>query len=113
MIIVSAVLINQERSLSTPSIDGIAPALFVTQSPLHPKSPPTSRLPLLLLRLRPRPPQNLQEVRRPPSHARVNIRLAGLDVVVEVIAKGLDVRDDVCLALGGEVAGEEHCAAVR
>jgi hypothetical protein len=37
----------------------------------------------------------------------VDVGLGGLDVVVEVVAEGLDVRDDVGHALGREVAGEQ------
>lgn len=51
----------------------------------------------------------LQEVCCPSSHAAVDVRLAGFDVVVEVVAEDLDVRDDSLAALGREVAGEEHC----
>lgn len=37
----------------------------------------------------------------------MDVCLARLDVVVEVVAEGLDVRDDLLAARGGEVAGEE------
>lgn len=73
--------------------------------------PPARRLPLLgaLLGLGPGAAQDLQEVGGASAHAAVDVRLAGLDVVVEVVAKGLDVRDDLLAARGGEVAGEEDC----
>lgn len=37
----------------------------------------------------------------------MNVGFAGFDVVVEVVAESLDVRDDFFAAGGGEVAGEE------
>ena len=39
----------------------------------------------------------------------MDVRLGRLDVVVEVVAEGLDVRDDFFAAGWGEVAGEEDC----
>jgi hypothetical protein len=49
----------------------------------------------------------LQEIGGAPAHAAVDVGFAGLDVVVEVVAEGLDVRDDFFAAGWGEVAGEE------
>lgn len=71
--------------------------------------PTTSRLPLLstLLSLRPRATQDLQEIGGAPAHAAVDVGFAGLDVVVEVVAEGLDVGDDFFAARWGQVAGEE------
>lgn len=79
-------------------------------STAHPKSPPASRLPLLpvTLLLRPRPAQDLQEIRRPPPHPAVDVGFAGFDVVVEVVPEGLDVRDYFGASRGLEVAGEEN-----
>jgi hypothetical protein len=51
----------------------------------------------------------LQEISGAPAHAAVDVGFAGLDVVVEVVAEGLDVRDNFLAARGGEVAGEEDC----
>jgi len=76
--------------------------------PLHPKRPPTRRLPLPLLVLGPCPVQHLQEIGRPPPHPAVDVRFRGFDVVVEVVAEGLDVGDCLGAPLGGEVAGEEN-----
>ena len=75
------------------------------------KRPPRSRLALLarIGLLRPRSPEHLQEVRGPSPHARVDVGLAGLDVVVEVVAEGLDMGDGLLALGGGEVAGEEDC----
>lgn len=42
----------------------------------------------------------------------MDVRFAGFDVVVEVVAERLDVRDDFCLSLGCEVAWEEDCSSV-
>jgi len=85
---------------------------FCNTSATNPKRPPTSRLPLLPLGLLfgPRPPEHLQEIRRPPPHPAVDVRFARFDVVVEVVPEGLDVRDDFGAARGLEVAGEEDCA---
>ena len=50
----------------------------------------------LLLRLRLlhlRPVEHLLELRDAEAHARVHVRLRALDVVVEVVAEELDVRD--------------------
>ena len=49
----------------------------------------------------------LQKVCRPPPHPTVNVRLARLDVVVEVVPERLDVGDDFAAALWCEVAWEE------
>ena len=51
----------------------------------------------------------MQEIGGAPAHAAVDVGFAGLDVVVEVVAEGLDVRDDFFAAGWGEVAGEEDC----
>jgi hypothetical protein len=51
----------------------------------------------------------LQEIRRPAPHARVNVRLGGFDVVVEVVAEGLDVRNDFFSSLFCEMSREEDC----
>ena len=71
--------------------------------------PAARRLPLLgaLLCFGSRATQHLQEVGGAPAHAAVDVGFAGLDVVVEVVAEGLDVRDDFFAAGWGEVAGEE------
>jgi hypothetical protein len=71
--------------------------------------PATRRLPLLgaLLCFGPRATQHLQEVGGAPAHAAVDVGFAGLDVVVEVVAEGLDVGDDFFAARWGQVAGEE------
>jgi hypothetical protein len=58
---------------------------------LYSEGPSTCRLPLLLLCFRPRSPQYLQEVCRPPPHPRMDICLTGLDVVVKVVTESLDV----------------------
>ena len=75
--------------------------------------PTTSRLPLLgsaaLLRFGPRAAQHLQEIGGAPAHAAVDVGFAGLDVVVEVVAESLDVRDDFLAARGCKVAGEQNC----
>jgi hypothetical protein len=74
--------------------------------------PAASRLPLLsstLLGFRPRAAQHLQEIGGASAHAAVDVGFAGFDVVVEVVAEGLDVRDDLFAARWGEVAGEEDC----
>ena len=76
--------------------------------PLHPKRPPTRRLPLLLLILRPRPIQHLQEIRRPPPHPRMDIGLRRLDMVMEIVAEGLDMGDGLGAPLRGEMSWEEH-----
>jgi hypothetical protein len=57
----------------------------------------------------------LQEIGGAPAHAAVDVGFAGLDVVVEVVAEGLDVRDDFFAARWGQVAGEEDwpCMLVR
>ena len=54
------------------------------------------------------PVYTLQEVRRPPPHARVDVGLGSLDMVVEVVAEGLDVGDDIRHPLRREMSGEEH-----
>lgn len=96
---------------------------------LHPECTPAGSLPLLLLCLWPCSTENcsnfsggleadvevvltLQEVGRPSSHAAVNIRLARLDVVVKVIAKGLNVRDDLVSSLFCKMAWEQDCSVV-
>lgn len=53
--------------------------------------------------------QHLQEIGSASAHAAVNVSLAGLDVIVEVIAECLDVRDDFFTACGCEVTWEEDC----
>ena len=80
--------------------------------------PTTRRLPLLgsaFLGLGPRAAKHLQEVGGAPAHAAVDVGFAGLDVVVEVVAEGLDVGDDFFAARWGQVAGEEDwsCMLVR
>lgn len=75
---------------------------------LHPKRPPTRRLPLPLLVLRPCPIQHLQEIGRPSPHPAVDVRFRGFDMVVEVVAEGLDVGDGLGAPLGGEMPGEEN-----
>jgi hypothetical protein len=52
-------------------------------------------------------PLTLQKVGGALAHAGVYVRLGRLDVVVEVVAEGLDVGDDVGHALRREVAREE------
>lgn len=51
----------------------------------------------------------MQEIGSPSSHSRVDVCLCGLDVVVEIIAEGFDVGDDVLSAGVCEVAGEQDC----
>lgn len=86
---------------------------FISPSPSHarllnlPKRPPTHRPPLCIYALRPRAVQHLQEIRGAPAHARVDVRFRRLDVVVEVVAEGLDVGDGGGAGGGVEVAGEE------
>jgi len=71
--------------------------------------PAAGRLPLLgsLLCFGSRAAQYLQEVGGASAHAAVDVGFAGFDVVVEVVAEGLDVRDDFFATRWGEVAGEE------
>ena len=38
----------------------------------------------------------------------MNVRLRSLDVIVEVISEGLDVRNNLGHALGCQVAGEKN-----
>ena len=103
-------------------VSSLSPSLHVNQKlRLHPvqllttdlERPTTSRLPLLgsaaLLRFGPRAAQHLQEIGGAPAHAAVDVGFAGLDVVVEVVTEGLDVRDDFFAAGWGQVAGEEDC----
>lgn len=51
--------------------------------------------------------RTLQEVGSPPPHARMDVCFAGFDVVVEVISECLDMRNDFCLSLWGEMSWEE------
>lgn len=53
-------------------------------------------------------PHTLQEVCCPPSHTAVDVRFAGLDVVVEVVSECLDVRDDFFSTLRCKMAWEEN-----
>jgi len=55
----------------------------------------------------------LQEISCPPPHPRVDVRFRGLDVVVEIVTKDLDVRDDIFAALAGQVPWEENCSRER
>jgi hypothetical protein len=73
--------------------------------------PATRGLPLLctFLRFGSRATQHLQEVGSTPAHAAVDVGFASFDVVVEVIAESLDVRDDFFTASGCKVAREEDC----
>jgi hypothetical protein len=75
------------------------------------ESPATCSLPLLgtLFRFRPCATQHLQKVSSTPTHTAVNVGFARFDVVVEVVAESLDVRDDFLAACGCEVAGEQNC----
>ena len=66
---------------------------------LDPEGPATGCLALLFLGLWSSTAQYLQEVGGPLSHSRVDISLGGLDVIVEVVAEGLNVRDDIGHAL--------------
>ena len=50
----------------------------------------------------------LQEVGCPLSHPRVDKCFGGFDVVVEVVSEGLDVGDDLCSSLHGQMAREEN-----
>lgn len=73
------------------------------------ESPTTGRLPFLstFLGFRTGTTQHLQEVGGASAHAAVNVGFTGFDVVVEVVAESLDVRDDFFAAGGCEVAREE------
>lgn len=73
------------------------------------EGPATSRLPLLraLFGFGAGTSEHLQEVGGASAHAAVDVGFACFDVVVEVVAESLDVRDDFFAAGGGEVAGEE------
>jgi len=51
----------------------------------------------------------LKEVCSPLAHSCVNEGLGSLDVVMEVVAEGLDVRDNLIAPLLGEMAREEYC----
>ena len=52
--------------------------------------------------------RTLKEIGSSPSHARVNVRLGRLDMVVEVVPERLDVGDDIGHALLCEVSREEN-----
>jgi len=58
--------------------------------------------------LRLRAVENLLELRDAVAHARVHIRFGALDVVVQVVAEELDVRDGAGRGERGEVPREEH-----
>ena len=75
------------------------------------ESPATCSLPLLgtLFCFRPCATQHLQEVSSTPTHTTVDVGFARFDVVVEVVAESLDVRDDFLAACGCKVAGEQNC----
>lgn len=64
-------------------------------------------LALLLFVLGTSTTQDLEEVCRSLSHSRVDVCFRCFDMVVEVVAECLDVRDDMFHALGRKVAGEE------
>lgn len=49
----------------------------------------------------------LEKIGCPLAHSRVNERLGGLDVVVEVVAEGLDVGDDFGSSCSCQMAREE------
>lgn len=55
--------------------------------------------------------RTLQKVGRPPPHAAVDVCLASLDVIVEVIPESLDMRDDLFSSLGRKMSWEEHYAS--
>ena len=73
---------------------------------LNSERPPTSCLPFPLLILWSSSVEHLQEVRRSPSHSRMDVGFAGFDVVVEVISERLNVRDVVCSTVTLEMAWE-------
>jgi len=93
-------------------------------APLHLESASARGFALLFLVLWTRPSQYLEKVGRPPAHPRMNICLAksvfrntqqfkyempylrGLDVIMEVVAESLDVRDDLFPSLSGEMPGK-------
>lgn len=52
--------------------------------------------------------QTLQEIRGAATHSGVNVRLGRFDVVVEVIAEGLDVADNVLSSLPCKVSGKQN-----
>ena len=95
------ILTSRDTKKNLPSI----PSPYL---PLHPKRPPARRLPLLLLVLRPGPIQHLQEIRRPSSHPRMDVRLRRLDMVMEIVAEGLDMGEGIGAPLRGEMSWEEH-----
>lgn len=51
----------------------------------------------------------LEEVCGPLAHSCVDEGLGSLDVVMEVIAEGLNVRNNLIAPLFGEMTREEHC----
>ena len=55
----------------------------------------------------------LEEVGSPSSHSRMDVSLGSLDVIVEVVAEGLDVRDDLVPPLRSQMTREKDYADVR
>ena len=55
----------------------------------------------------------LEEVSRPAAHSGVDVRLGGLDMVVEIIAESLNVRDDIWHPLWCQMTGEENCSQLE
>lgn len=53
-------------------------------------------------------PLTLKEICCALAHTRVDVGLRGLDVVMEVIAEGLDVRDDLGHSLRSKMPREEN-----
>ena len=53
--------------------------------------------------------RTLEEVCGPLAHSCVDESLGSLDVVMEVVAEGLNVRDNLIAPLLGEMAREEYC----
>lgn len=51
----------------------------------------------------------LEEVSRPLAHPRVDKRLGRLNVVMEVVTEGLNVRDDFVSSLLCQMAREKDC----
>jgi len=106
-----SIIVEVDQNLFPFSLSTKESCYFQDSSTTNLERPAARRLPLLgaLLRFGPRATQHLQEVGGAPAHAAVDVGFAGLDVVVEVVAEGLDVGDDFFAARWGQVAGEEDC----
>ena len=51
----------------------------------------------------------LKKVSSTLSHTRMDVGFRCLDVVMEVVSKRLDVRNDFVHSLGCQMSWEEHC----